>query len=417
MENKYPNFRQYFSSQLWAVLPEVLPVMSEILARRVEGNTLISEEMQAKIRAGQSRTAGASSGTVAVIPIYGVIDQKVSMMQQISGGCSVDELMGNFRAALADKSVTAILFDIDSPGGSVSGIQEAATEIMAARGKKTIIAVANPMIASAAYWLACACEEIYCMPSGQVGSIGIIAVHDDVSAMNEIAGYKPTYITYGQYKAEGNPDAPLTEDARAYRQNQVNTVGNTFTAFVARARGLSVDKVRTEFGQGRMMLAKDAMAAGMIDGIATVEQAIQNIADGMKAFATPGLMADAQQAAEAMRGIGQRFSERRALREKTKGGLKTALTDSNKEAIEAALAATCEVKANVEDAESSLRALLDSGAPVTVEEQSEVTMVVPAEDETTEEETTETTEEGTLALERSRLELTMRLRERNNYLR
>jgi signal peptide peptidase SppA len=273
---KYPNARNYLASQLWAIKPDTLDTIGEVLELRAEGLTFTSEEIQARIGGGRESTA-TMAGAIAVIPLYGVIDQKVGSMSLISGGTAVNAFMESFRSALSDESVTSIVLDVDSPGGSVAGIQEAATEIFAARGKKRIIAVANAQIASAAYWLACAADEIVCMPSGQVGSIGIIAIHRDYSKANDTAGIKPTYVTYGQYKVERNPDAPLSDDAQSYMQGQVNQMGDMFTNFVAKSRGVSAKDVRANFGQGRMLMAKDALAAKMIDSIGTLDQTIAKL--------------------------------------------------------------------------------------------------------------------------------------------
>ncbi len=272
----YSNVSRYFGSQLWAIRPEMLGMMGEIVNMRLRGETFTAEEIQARIGAARN-SAVRQSGAIAVLPLYGVIDQKVGSMTQVSGGTAVNAFMESFREAMADESVSAIIFDVDSPGGSVAGIPEAANEIYNARGKKPIIAVADPTIASAAYWLSCAADEIICMPSGQVGSIGVLSVHGDYSKANEIDGYKPTYITYGQFKAEANSDSPLSEDAQAYTQGQVNQMGDIFTRFVGKARGVSVDTVRSSFGQGRMLMAKEALAAGMIDSVGTLDQAIVKV--------------------------------------------------------------------------------------------------------------------------------------------
>ena len=111
------------------------------------------------------------------------------------------------------------------------------------------------MAASAAYWIASACDELVVTPSGSVGSIGVLAVHTDRSAANEEEGIKPTYVAYGKYKAEFNPDNPLSDEALAELQSQVDEAGETFVKAVAKQRGCSQTKVREEFGQGRMCRA------------------------------------------------------------------------------------------------------------------------------------------------------------------
>lgn len=302
--------RQYLATAYWAIREEVLDVIGSVLYLRsigvdldadgrvrladlrrdriahrladAPGVAMLSEEMHAAdvtaaVEAARRGSATPVIGAVAVIPLCGVIDQKIGSMTDISGGTSVDGFMKQFRQCLNDPGVAGIVFDVDSPGGNVSGVPEAAAEILAARGKKPMIAVADPMVASAAYYLACAADEVVCMPSGQVGSIGVLCVHDDFSAQNEMVGYKPTYITYGAYKVELNSDSPLTPAALAYQQEQVDAIGNDFVRFVARARGVAVDTVRADFGQGRMLLAKNALAVKMIDRIETLDAAIARV--------------------------------------------------------------------------------------------------------------------------------------------
>lgn len=302
--------RQYLAAAYWAIREEVLDVIGSVLHLRsigidldadgrvrladlrrervahrhaeLPGVAMLGEEMApaditAAVEAARRNSAAPVIGAVAVIPLCGVIDQKIGSMTDISGGTSVDGFMKQFRQCLNDPGVAGIVFDVDSPGGNVSGVPEAAAEIFAARGKKPMIAVADPMIASAAYYLACAADEVVCMPSGQVGSIGVLCVHDDFSAQNEMVGYKPTYISFGTYKTELNPDQPLAPAALAYQKEQVDAIGNDFVRFVAKARGVPVDTVRADFGQGRMLLAKNALAAKMIDRIETLDVAIARV--------------------------------------------------------------------------------------------------------------------------------------------
>lgn len=305
---QYPMARRYLSTRAWAIRSETLDVMCELMRMRSAGITLTEDEIRARI--GTPRTgsaiaprpgvvlltaemsadaisdsiqaarggAGVMAGAIAVIPLSGVIDQKIGSMSSISGGTTVDGFMKQFRQCLNDPGVAGIVFDVNSPGGSVFGVPEAAAEILAARGTKPIIAVADPEIASAAYYMACAADEMVCMPSGQVGSLGVFGVHDDYSAQNEMVGYKPTYISFGAYKTELNPDTPLDPDAQAYQQTQIDAIGNDFYKFVAKARGVPVDDVRANFGQGRMLLAKNALAAKMIDRIDTLDATITRVA-------------------------------------------------------------------------------------------------------------------------------------------
>lgn len=274
---QFPLARRYLATRFWAMREQTLDIVCEMLRMRSHGIELTAEEIQARIGAARRGTAAPMAGAVAVIPLCGVIDQKIGSMSEISGGTSVDGFMKQFRQCLNDPGVSGIVIDADTPGGNVSGVPEAAAEILAARGTKPIVAVADPMIASAGYYLCCAADEIVCMPSGEVGSIGVLCVHDDFSAQNEMIGYKPTYIQFGAYKTELNPDQPLDPDALAYQQQQVDAIGNDFLRFVAKARGIPVDTVRSDFGQGRMLLAKAALAGKMIDRIDTLDATIARV--------------------------------------------------------------------------------------------------------------------------------------------
>jgi ClpP class serine protease len=123
----------------------------------------------------------------------------------------LSQIMGRLAA---DPQIETIVLDIDTPGGMVTGTQEAADAVFAARRKKRVIGLVNPLCASAGYWIASQCSEIVGVPSADIGSIGVFMCHYDCSAMLADAGIKPTYIFAGEYKTEGNSSEPLARKAR-----------------------------------------------------------------------------------------------------------------------------------------------------------------------------------------------------------
>lgn len=280
-----------FFSTPWALMPERLNALSEIITRWQDGGQASAEVMagvQADAQARDARratTATVSSGGIAVVPMYGVVTQRGNMADDVSGsgGTSTQKFSATLRAAMADPSVSQILIDIDSPGGSVYGVQELAAEIMQARSTKPVIAVANSLCASAAYWLGCCASELYVTPGGEVGSIGVYQTHKDVSAAMTTEGVKVTMISAGKYKTEGNPYGPLDEQALAYIQSRVDNIYQTFARTVAKARGVGIDAVRNGMGQGRVLGAEDAMAEKMVDGILTFDQVVQKMQRNSKA--------------------------------------------------------------------------------------------------------------------------------------
>lgn len=263
--------------QPWAIDQVKFLALREIALRHLRAERLPRAAIEA-ITAAAQRPPVPNGGGVAVIPVVGVIAQRASMMTEMSGGVSTQRLAQQLRAALGDPAVGSIVLDIDSPGGSVYGTPEIAEEIFRSRGSKPIVAVANSMAASAAYWIATAADELVVTPSGEVGSIGVIAMHEDWSRAYDSNGVTPTLITAGKYKAELTDTQPLTSEAVAYMQARVNAYYDDFVKAVARGRGVTSAEVRAGFGQARMVGAKDAVNFGMADRIATLDETVARLA-------------------------------------------------------------------------------------------------------------------------------------------
>jgi signal peptide peptidase SppA len=285
-QRAYPHIVRAVLSVPWAIDPNSLAwaVIVEVLALRSAGIMFTEAEIQARIEAAQNgpRRGGgrpARGQTIGIVPIYGVIAPRQSLMSS-SGGTSVDAIGRDFREAVDDPDLDGVLLDIDSPGGVVDGVEELAAEIRAARGRKPIVAIANHMAASAAYWIASAADELVATPSAQVGSIGIFTAHEDLSEALAKEGVKRTIVSAGKYKAEGALGSPLSPEAIAHLQEQVDERYAMFTSAVARGRGVSVETVRNRYGEGRSVMAKKALAAGMIDRIDTFDATVRRIAKG-----------------------------------------------------------------------------------------------------------------------------------------
>jgi signal peptide peptidase SppA len=206
------------------------------------------------------------------------------MVDDISGpgSTSTQQFSAVLRQMLADDTVGQILIDIDSPGGSVYGVSELAGEIVKARAQKPVIAVANSLAASAAYWIGCSASEFYVTPGGEVGSIGVWQAHFDYSKALEEDGVKPTLISAGKFKVEGNPYVPLDEHAQAFMQSRVDDYYNAFVEAVAVGRGVSISDVRNGMGEGRVLGAEAALAMNMVDGISTFDEVLSKMQTSIK---------------------------------------------------------------------------------------------------------------------------------------
>lgn len=275
----------------WAMLPSTLAVMQEVLYRWASGVKIgragVAEcvgRAPAESAARRDSHQSMGGGAIAVLPVFGIIAHRAAMVSDISSGVntSTEALGRQLKAALADDSVSTIVLDVDSPGGSVHGVAEIADQIYSAREQKRIIASVNSLAASAAYWIASAAQEIAITPSGEAGSIGVYAAHQDVSSMMELAGVKQTLISAGRYKVEGNPFEPLSDEARAAIQGSVNMHYDAFVSGVARNRGDRIEAVRDGYGEGRVLGAAQAVSAGLADRIATFDQVISELRAGRR---------------------------------------------------------------------------------------------------------------------------------------
>lgn len=292
----YPHILEAVTSTPWAILSSKLAVIMNVLAMRAAGHRLSKDEIRERIGARHDEgddeqpayrvLAGSGTrtqgGAVAVVPLQGTLAPRAGSMAESSGVTGLERWTSNLRSAIADPSVGSVVIDIDSPGGSVFGVQETFDAIRALRSSgKPIVAVANNMAASAAYWLASAADELVVTPSGEVGSIGVIAAHEDLSAALDRAGVKVSLITAGKYKAEGSPFEPLSAETREFIQSRVDDYYGMFTRAVARGRGTTATAVRDGFGQGRMIGSQQAVAAGMADRVGTLEDTVSRLARGI----------------------------------------------------------------------------------------------------------------------------------------
>ena len=277
-----------FLATPWALMPERLNAVAAVLARWSR-NTPASEDVMQRIAADRSArearrqsnqvNGGGAVNGIAVLPLYGMVTQRGNMVDDVSGPGSVStqQFAASLRQALTDESVSQILIDIDSPGGSVYGVAELADEIISARAQKPVIAIANSLAASAAYWIGACASEFYVTPGGEVGSIGVWQAHQDYSKAMDEAGVKTTLISAGKFKVEGNPYTPLDEDAQAFMQSRVDDYYAAFTKAVAKGRGVSIAQVRDGMGQGRVLGAEAALASNMVDGIASLDDVVRKM--------------------------------------------------------------------------------------------------------------------------------------------
>ena len=244
------------------ILPDKLNVILSVIGNRIgvdEGINLITTEFEVP-----ERKEGDVPSNISVIPVYGSLVYRTHGLNTLSGLTSYDDIRNDFRAALESDS-KAILFDINSPGGEAHGLMDLVDEIYETRGEKPIYAVANESAYSAAYAIASAADKIFVSRTAGVGSVGIIAIHQDQSKFDEKIGVKYTSIYAGARKTDFDPHKPLSSEAKEILQDEVMDLYELFTQTVARNRGMKVAQVKaTEAG---LFTGEKAVSIGFADEV------------------------------------------------------------------------------------------------------------------------------------------------------
>ncbi|HET7233252.1 MAG TPA: HK97 family phage prohead protease [Longimicrobium sp.] len=210
-------------------------------------------------------------GSVAVLPLMGILARRMNLMMEYSGGTSTEMFGQWLDDAVDDDSVGTIFLICCGPGGTVHGTPELARRVFQARSKKRIVAIADGEVASATFYVYAGAAERYVVPSGELGWVGVIMSHVDFSRALANNGIEETFITSTPYKAEGNDSEPLSAETLAYWQGQVDELGAMFENDLAEFYGITRAEVQARFGQGRGLVATEALAAGMCERIVTVE--------------------------------------------------------------------------------------------------------------------------------------------------
>jgi signal peptide peptidase SppA len=261
-----------------------LDVILAVLGPRVGLADLAAAPGYTPPQRDSSATSGSPPG-VAVIPIHGTLVRRTVGLEAESGLTSYTGLAAQLDAAIGNPAVSAILLDIDSPGGESGGVFDLADRIRAASQVKPVWAVANDMAFSAAYALASAASRVFVSRTGGVGSIGVIAMHVDQSEKDAQDGVHYTAVFAGDRKNDLNPHEPISSEAHAFLKAEVNRIYGLFVDTVARHRGIEASAVRdTEAG---LFFGQAAVAMGLADAIGTFDEALAQLLASLSPNPTP----------------------------------------------------------------------------------------------------------------------------------
>lgn len=225
-------------------------------------------------RREQSKPFAFADG-FAIIPVHGTLINRFGASYGYVTGYNF--IRNQHNAAMLDPDVKYIVHDHNSYGGEAAGCFELADEIYDSRGDKPIIAVVDSNCYSASMALASSADKIFVTPSSGVGSIGVVAMHVDMSKMLADWGINITFIHSGDHKVDGNPYEKLDPAVKKEIQAGVDKSRAKFVSLVARNLGLD-EKVVYDT-EARTYRADDALKLGLVHAIAVPSAALQTLID------------------------------------------------------------------------------------------------------------------------------------------
>lgn len=267
----------------WAMLPADLDQLLTIAQRQNE----ITPEVLAAYKLendGKAETLEKRDG-VAVLNIVGPLFRRANLFTSFSGATSYDVVRRDLQIALDDDSYTAIVLNIDSPGGAANGCDELASAIFAARSVKPIISYVGGTAASGGYWLASSASQIVVSDAAFLGSIGAVLSIKDTNQADQARGIRTyDFVSAKSPKKRSDPGTRAGEDEF---QRIADDLADVFIAAVARNRGVTVDKVESDFGNGGMLIGAKAIAAGMADRLGTFEGVLKQLSTDARSPGRP----------------------------------------------------------------------------------------------------------------------------------
>lgn len=285
------NVAQAFAGMQWCILPEKMREIEAIVSRFEAGEKISNERAQELISQSAhvvdtARHEAAAGANVEIISVLGTIMNRASSMNMISGATTYSNVADRVNAAAANPKVSKIVLDLDTPGGTVVGVDQLASAIRAAKKVKPVIAVVNDMAASAGYWIASQATEIAVSGSSLVGSISVLSTHTDVSALESKLGVKTTMLATGEFKTLGNPHEPLSEKHKAKILDRMQATHDLFVATIADGRGMDVGTVK-KLATGDTWNGGEAVANGLADYSATMEEVLSDSTKTQRTVSTP----------------------------------------------------------------------------------------------------------------------------------
>jgi protease IV len=199
---------------------------------------------------------------IAVVELKGVILESESTIKKL-------------KRFQKDRSIKAILFRVDSPGGGVVASHEIYNEVRLIRdnGKPVVVSMGS-VAASGGYYVSCGANLIVANPGTLTGSIGVISQFLRLDPMLQKIGVEMNTVKSGKFKDAGNPFREMTSEDKKYFQDLMDDVHRQFIDIVEKERKLDHEKL-VSYADGRVFTGEQAKSMGLVDSIGTFEDAVR----------------------------------------------------------------------------------------------------------------------------------------------
>jgi len=254
----------------WAILPAHYEAIAEQYQAAIADTAIMKEAAAYTGKEGEIKL-NIRDG-VAIINISGTITSQTSFFSWLYGGAAIPAIRSELEAALNNPAVKSIVLNINSPGGTVAGVNDLAEYIKGIQ--KPVIAYSDGLMCSAAMWIGSAADKIVIGKTAEAGSIGVLMVHTDYSGMDKEMGIKSTVLKAGKYKALGNSYEPLSKEAEDTIQAELDYLYSIFVEAIATNKKITVDEA-LKMADGKIFIGQQAVDIGLVNQIGTMETAIQ----------------------------------------------------------------------------------------------------------------------------------------------
>ena len=245
----------------------------------VSGCTFLKVSLVEEVQPLTERAlSGEGRDKVLVLDLSGVITSNDK--DRLFGDKKQPGMLARVREELdrarKDKAVKAVVLRINSPGGGVTASDTLYHELKQFKrdtGAK-IIAHIMDVGASGGYYAALAADKITAQPTSVVGSIGVIVFRMDATGLMQKIGVQTYELASGDQKGMGSPLRPSTPEERKIFQGMIDSLYGRFVSLIAEERKLPLDAVK-KIADGRVYTSGEARAAGLIDGIGYLDDAVE----------------------------------------------------------------------------------------------------------------------------------------------